>query len=272
MEERMETKGALAGVKGALRGTELVPITADPPAALRPKQEAFSQAYVAHGNATRAYREAFDCDPTTKPATIRQRAYDLVHDPGVAARIRELYAAAAVDTVVDARSRMVRLQEIVEADPGELVRVVAEPCRHCYGDGHAYQWIDPAEHAAACVAATRDGQPWPDCDGGFGFDPTRDPAPDCIRCRGEGVTRVAITPTDKLSPSARRLLKSIRQKASGEIEVRLHDPLVASDQLNRMQAVYLDRSVSINANVNVPVPEAVSAADALAFLKTLTPS
>ena len=32
-------------------------------AELRPKQERFAQLYASHGNAVKAYREAFDCDP-----------------------------------------------------------------------------------------------------------------------------------------------------------------------------------------------------------------
>lgn len=64
--------------------------------------------------------------------------------------------------------------------------------------------------------------------------------------------RVVVTPTDELSPAARMLLRSVRQKASGEIEIRMHDQLVASDQLNRMQGSYApDRSLGLTAHVNV---------------------
>jgi hypothetical protein len=217
--------------------------------ALRPKQESFAQAFTAHGNATRAYRESFDC-AAMKPAHIRQCAYELVHDPAVAARIRQLYAQAAKGTTISTRARMVRLQEITEADPAELARVVTEPCCDC--------WADDLVLAAAI-------------DRGLIFD-TSAPRDDCPGCYGNGVQRVIVTPTDQLSPSARRLLKAVRQKSDGSIEVVMHDQLAASDQLNRMAGVYVDKSVSVNANVNIPVPETVTAADALAFLKSLTPS
>jgi hypothetical protein len=105
----------------------------------RPKQEQFAQHFAAHGNATAAYRAAFDCAGML-PGTVHRRAYELAHDPAVAARVRELLAAAAEGAIVDARSRMVRLQSIVNADPSELVRVTAEPCRHCHGISGAYQW------------------------------------------------------------------------------------------------------------------------------------
>src|SRR5687768_10412773 len=91
--------------------------------ALRPKQEAFALRFAEHGNATRAYREAFEVGATMTAATVRQRAYELVHTPAVATRIRDVLAVAAEGTTVSARARMVRLQDIVEADPSELVRV-----------------------------------------------------------------------------------------------------------------------------------------------------
>jgi hypothetical protein len=187
--------------------------------ALRPKQERFAQRYAAHGNAARAYRETYGVSPDTRPGTINQRGYELAHSPAVAARVRELLAQAAEGTLICARARMVRLQAIAGADPSELVRVVAEPCKDCHAT--------PAADADTTV-----------------------PREDCATCRGGGVRRVVITPTDQLSPSARMLLKAVRQK-DGDIEIRLHDQLAAIDLLNRMEGVYVDRSVTLNVHANV---------------------
>ncbi|MEO8019726.1 MAG: terminase small subunit [Pseudomonadota bacterium] len=238
--------------------------------ALTPKQENFAQRFAAHGNASKAYREAFDCSGSTRPSTIAQRAYELVHSPGVASRVRELVAVAAEGTTIDTRSRMVRLQDIVEADPGELVRTVNEACRYCHGVNHLYQWtVD--EFCAACDDAERTGKPLPTCEGGLGFTPHAEPHEECGHCHGDGVTRVVITPTEKLSPSARRLLKSIRQKATGEIVLTLHDQLAAADMLNKMAGVYVDRSVSLNVNANLPAPKDLTPEQALAYLDRLKP-
>src|SRR5690348_5434592 len=89
---------------------------------LRPKVERFAQLYAVCGDAAAAYRKVFRCRDGSKPSTQKQRAYDLVHRPDVAARVRELLAAAAGDATVATRARMARLQAIVEADPAELVR------------------------------------------------------------------------------------------------------------------------------------------------------
>jgi hypothetical protein len=211
--------------------TEGVPAEALPD--LTVKQQRFAQCYAAHGNATRAYREAFEIDPGIRAGWLRQRAYDLVHEPRVAARVRELLAEAAEGTTISARARMVRLQDIIEADPSELVHIVAEACAQC--------WTDPMALAAALDRAAT-GDPIPDTDS---------PQSDCTNCRGYGVRRVVITATDHLSPSARKLLKAVRQKPDGTIEVQMHDQLSASDQLNRMQGVYVDKSVSLNINAHV---------------------
>jgi phage terminase small subunit len=239
---------------------------------LTPKQETFAQRFAVHGNATQAYREAFDCSGPIRPATIRQRAYELVHSPDVASRVRELVAVAAEGTTIDARSRMVRLQDIVEADPGELVRTVAEACRWCHGFEHKHMWIDSDEFCTAVAEASNMGKPLPSMDGGFGFTPHAEPHERCPRCHGDGVMRVVVTPTDQLSPAARRLLKGIRQKATGEVVITLHDQIAAADMLNKMQGVYVDRSVSLNVNANVPQLKDMTTEQALDFLESLKPT
>ncbi len=59
-------------------------------AALTPKQEAFAFAYVETGNASEAYRRAYDVSPDTKPETIWNDAYKTRSKPDVAARIEEI--------------------------------------------------------------------------------------------------------------------------------------------------------------------------------------
>jgi hypothetical protein len=80
-----------------------------------------------------------------------------------------------------------------------------------------------------------------------------------------------VTPTDELSPSARKLLKGIRQKASGEIEIRLHDQLEAADMLSRLQGAYIDRSVHVTAHVDLPKFESMTREQQLEFLDSLRP-
>jgi hypothetical protein len=221
----------------------------DTPTALRPKVENFAQAFASHGNAARAYREAFDCSPGIRPGTVKQRAYELVHSPAVAARVRALLAKAAEGTTISARARMAHLQTILEADPAELVHVVREPCKDC--------WSADALVAAQARSETPD---------------TGNPREDCAACRGDGTRRVLVTPTAELSLAARRLLKGIRQKPTGEIEIRLHDQLSAADMLNRMTGSYApDRSVSVSASVSVDFAR-MTRDQQLDFLDSLRPA
>ena len=60
---------------------------------MTPKQERFCLAYIETGNASAAYRSAYDVSPTTKPETVWRKAKELLDHGKVAARIAELQAA-----------------------------------------------------------------------------------------------------------------------------------------------------------------------------------
>lgn len=62
--------------------------------ALTPKQEAFALAYVETGNASEAYRRAYDAEKM-KPATVNRTAKELLDNPKIAARIEELQSGHA---------------------------------------------------------------------------------------------------------------------------------------------------------------------------------
>ena len=61
--------------------------------ALTPKQEAFALAYVETGNASEAYRRAYNAG-NMKPAVIAVKASELLAHGNVSVRVKELQAAA----------------------------------------------------------------------------------------------------------------------------------------------------------------------------------
>ena len=61
---------------------------------LTPKQEAFAQKYVECGNASEAYRYAYDVGEDTKPETIWENASRTLSDGKVSARVVELQEQA----------------------------------------------------------------------------------------------------------------------------------------------------------------------------------
>lgn len=58
---------------------------------LTPKQEAFCQRYLETGNASEAYRLAYDAEKM-KPETVNRAAFEVLENPKIAARIAELKA------------------------------------------------------------------------------------------------------------------------------------------------------------------------------------
>ena len=67
---------------------------------LTPKQEAFAQAYIETGNASEAYRRAYDVAPTTKANTTYVDACKLLDHPKIVQRLSELTEAAAERAIV----------------------------------------------------------------------------------------------------------------------------------------------------------------------------
>jgi phage terminase small subunit len=61
------------------------------PDALTPKQEAFCQRYLETGNASEAYRLAYDAEKM-KPETVNRSAFELLENPKIATRLAELKA------------------------------------------------------------------------------------------------------------------------------------------------------------------------------------
>lgn len=61
---------------------------------LTPKQEAFALAYVETGNATEAYRRAYDVDGNARDSWIHVEACQLLNHPKVSLRLQELQKQA----------------------------------------------------------------------------------------------------------------------------------------------------------------------------------
>ena len=78
---------------------------------LTAKQEAFCLVYLQTGNASEAYRTAFDVSPETKPESVWQAASHLMADIKVAARVRELREEAKNLALVSVGTLTDRLEE-----------------------------------------------------------------------------------------------------------------------------------------------------------------
>jgi phage terminase small subunit len=209
--------------------------------ALTPKQELFARLCVELVNQSAAYRRAYNVSPDAKWTTVSVEASRLAADPEVAARIRSLQdEAAARSAVPTLAARIQELREIESANPNDIIGMRWVNCRHCRGFDHGYQFVDEIEYAKAVDTAIALKQAHPSMEGGFGFNATLDPVPDCPRCWGIGEQRPFVADTTKLTGAARRLYKGIKIKGNGDVEVLLHDQMHARDMLNRIMGAYKD--------------------------------
>lgn len=213
---------------------------------LTAKQEAFCLAYASHRNGVRAYRAAYDVRSDTKDATCHQGAHKLLRDPKIMARIDDLAAQAAKapdGEVYDASWCRARWADIAKADPRELIGLRVGCCRYCHGDGHGYQWKQ-REYLEALANAERAARKdpsvqLPDIAGGFGFNQTKAPDPDCPECHGEGVERFVPRDTNNLSPQALLLYGGVKVKRDG-YEIIIADRTKALENVTRMAGGYKD--------------------------------
>ena len=80
---------------------------------LTPQQEAFCLAMTdpETKNASDAYRKAYNC-ASWNPATVNRRAFDMMEDGKIQARIKELRDAAAAPVKLDLTSHLQRLDDL----------------------------------------------------------------------------------------------------------------------------------------------------------------
>lgn len=78
---------------------------------LTAKQEAFCRAFIETGNASEAYRIAYDVGENTKPETVWKRSSELLSNGAVSGRVAELKAEAAERLMVTVQSLTEELNE-----------------------------------------------------------------------------------------------------------------------------------------------------------------
>lgn len=217
---------------------------------LTAKQLRFCALYAVSANGAEAYRGAFAVRPDTKVETLSRNAAKLLADAHIVTEIDRLRAEAAQQPdgpVYDARWCLGRWARIAQADPRELIGLRVGCCRHCWGPGHEYQWR-LREYREACNevdkfnAMRKAGVPakdYPQPAGGFDFNHTRDPNPECPECRGEGVERFVPRDTNKLSDDALLLYGGVKVKRDG-YEVIIADRMKALENVTRMAGGFKD--------------------------------
>jgi len=205
---------------------------------LTAKQEAFAVAVAGGVPHWQAYIDTYATARTSR-ATARGNANKLAHDPKVARRIQDLRDASASHRMRPVSALVDELQETVDADPTELVRVEIDACADC----------------------------WRDTDHG------RDPNPDCAACHGSGIARVAYADTSRVSPAARRLVRGVEVWPDGKLKrLHLHDQTQLRIELHRLRGLHVERSVNVHLNATSPALKDMTHEQVLDMLESIRPT
>jgi len=192
----------------------------------------------------------------------RQTGYNLMRRPLVCEEINRLMAARAERVKVTADEVLAELVAVMRADATEIAEVRRECCRYCHGIGHAYQFKSQREleegrrqHAIALKRAKVNKVPkaaWPvfDESGGIGFNPSREPHPDCPECHGDGWERVRLHDTRTLVGAARRLFDGVKQSKEG-VETKVRDRTRAAELIGRHLGMFNDKLELLRPKVRV---------------------
>lgn len=81
---------------------------------ITPRQEKFIAAYMETGNASEAYRAAYHCEKM-KPATINRRAFELINNGKITARLDAMRERAARGAELTLAGHLQDLKELSEA-------------------------------------------------------------------------------------------------------------------------------------------------------------
>ncbi|WP_410512060.1 terminase small subunit [Paenibacillus sp. BR2-3] len=203
------------------------------------KQKIFVKEYLVDLNATQA---AIRAGYSAK--TANEQGARLLANVSVQEAIQEAMNKRAAKVEVTAEMVLQHWLDVATADPNEIIHHRRICCRHCFGHGHEYQWIDTAEYEQAVNAAklsAKKGKPpvLPSDYGGYGFDPTIRPHPKCPSCNGEGHGQLHAADTRYLSPGAKKLYAGAKYTANG-LEIKLNDQEQAWDRIARHLGMYKD--------------------------------
>lgn len=222
---------------------------------LNVKQIRFVVAYCDSGNATEAAKSAGYAADSAHTQGSRLLQNDEIKD-AIKERERELASAAGLNVqwVLD------QWRRIAEADPNELTRIERVNCRCCYGISHLPQWTE-LEYTSALNRALDKGKPAPDIAGGLGFNPRREPSPECPICGGDGEEKVWFADTRKLKGSARRLFAGVKQTQHG-LEIKMRDQDAAVSNISKYLGMLIDKK-EVGGPGGGPIPVANITADDL---------
>ncbi len=215
---------------------------------LTPQEEKFCVEVFKNRNLTESYKTAFPTEHL-KPTSVSRLAAALYKRAHITQRLKQLRDVVTKQINFAAEDVFRRWVMIATADAAELARIRRVCCRNCHGDNFQHQWSEH-EFQAASENAEKLKNPYPDCSGGFGFNPTLPPHPNCPYCFGEGTAEEFIEDTLKLSPSARALYDGFKKTNNG-LEIKLQNRAAALENIAKMLDMFGGKKEDGNSKNNL---------------------
>lgn len=189
---------------------------------LNDTQKRFVEEFLIDRNRSAAYlRAGGQSAPGNSTYVAASRMY---RHPKVSEALRDAMDARAKRTQITQDAVLQWWWDIATADAGRLSKHVRGACRYCWGQGHYYHWKDTVEYDEECEKARQKDKPEPRDDGGYGYDISLDPNPECPRCNGVGIGRTIFADTRDLTGAERRLFAGVKEGKLGmEILMRNQD-------------------------------------------------
>ncbi|EGT0646970.1 terminase small subunit [Citrobacter braakii] len=161
---------------------------------LSPKVKRFIAEYLNDQNATAAAERAGYSDPNY--------GRQLIMNPNVANAIAQQQKESLMRTLGSADEVLTQMWQLATFDANQLSQYRRGACRYCWGFSHHYQWRDAVEYEEERLEAVERKRREPEDVGGYGYDHTQEPNPECPRCNGDGVGQPFFADTRKLSATA----------------------------------------------------------------------
>ncbi|EOT1756529.1 terminase small subunit [Citrobacter koseri] len=161
---------------------------------LSAKVKRFIAEYLKDNNATAAAARAGYSDPNY--------GRQLIANPNVAQAIAQQQKESLMRTLGSADEVLAQMWQLATFDANQLSQYRRGCCRYCWGFGHQYQWRDAVEYEEKRIEAVERKRRQPEDVGGYGYDHTQEPNPECPRCNGDGIGQPFFADTRKLSATA----------------------------------------------------------------------
>lgn len=210
-------EGRAEGTAARLLKAEPAP---DPAQGLTPMERAFLREYLKDPkrNGTAAWRKV---SPDCTPGSACTQAWATLRKPEAQQAIAQADKALQEQFDIDRAALLSRFLSIALADPNELTQVRQVACKNCFaGEVPKAKPLDGLEDPL-------EGTPniW------------TEPDPHCETCNGEGVPRMYLADTRKLSPQARALFAGVKTTRDG-VQIVTHNQLEALVNAGKIIGAY----------------------------------